>query len=718
MTSIFKLGAVALALQVLPVVAAPVPAPVHHIIVTDISGSMYSDLPELRVHLKNKLATLVGPNDTVSLVWFSGRGQFGTIVEAMKVNGVADLSSLHTAIDRFLVPTGLTGFKEPLQEVANIIDRLKKKVPGALFNMNFMTDGYDNQWSDKEILDLCKVLSTKLDSAAIIEYGYYCNRPLLTKMAETLGGKLVFSEDFQSYAAAFAGSLGGSTKKVPVKLDHTPTEGYVFALAGENLLTFTPDADNVVLLPEGLSSVAYFVAEAGEAFDHVKHTDALIFAAVVPLAQRMQTDSLFSVLGALGDVALVQNFSNCFSKEDYSRFQADALAAAADPAKRYLDGYDPAAVPKEDAYTVLELLSDLSSSDENLFYPYHSAFAYERIGAAREANDEEVRFVVADKAKGYSINGVVWNEDRPNVSVRVRVEGKVELPKSRLAPLPASVDSFIYRNYTIIKDGIVHTRKLPVSLTEAVFAKLQANGLLAGETWAEGQVFVLEFPKLPVINRMMVRGTTAKETFGAVVELALLKGAQKVFNDWRTRISPKVSATYVALYGEAATEYLKDVGVTEYNGFNPPSTTVKSGDFYMAKELKIAVKGLSSLPKVLDVENAIDAASGGKKKLKIGEFVMAGAIQRLDAFMGSAAYTGAADGSALLATWLEGEQKAITAKTRELMERLAQHKFSVVVGHIWFSDMPSMDDNTLDIEMPGYGPVTVTANLKDVQIAL
>lgn len=732
MTSIFKLGAVALALQSLPFAAAPVPAPIHHIIVTDISGSMYSDLPELRTHLKNKLATLVGPNDTVSLVWFSGRGQFGTIVEAMKVNGVADLSSLHTAIDRFLVPTGLTGFKEPLQEVANIVDRLKKKAPGALFNMNFMTDGYDNQWSDKEILDLCAMLATKLDSAAIIEYGYYCNRPLLTKMAETLGGKLVFSEDFQSYAAAFAGSLGGSAKKVPVKLDCVPSEGYVFALAGETLLTFTPDADNVVLVPEGLGTIAYFtnchptaagraeIARKAEKFDHKKHTNAHLFAAVVPLAQRMQTETLFSVLGALGDVALVQSFSNCFSKEDYSRFQAEALAAAADPAKRYAAGYDAAAVPKEDAYTVLELLSDLSSSEDNLFYPYHEAFVYERIGAARAANDEEVRFNIADKTKGYRINGLVWSEDRPNVSIRVKVDGAVTLPKSRPTVLPLSIDSFIYRAYTIIKDGIVHTRKLPVSLNETTFAKLQANGLLTGETYVAGKVYVLEFPKLPVINRLMVKGATAKDTFQAVVDLALLKGAQKVFNDWRDRISPKVSAKYLALYGEAGTEYLKSVGVTEYNGFNPPSTTVKSGDFYMAKELKISVKGLSSLPKVLDVENAIDAVntSGGKKKLKIGEFVMSGAIKRLDDFMNSPAYTTAADGNALLATWLEAEQKAIVTQTRELMVQLAQRKFSVVVGHIWFSDLPSMDDNTLNIDVPGFGPVTVTATLKDTEVAL
>lgn len=714
MPQIIQLGGRSLAIQKMPVMAAAVPAPIHHLIAIDISGSMYSDLPQLRVHLKNKLATLVGFEDTVSLIWFSGRGQFGTLVEAMKVKGVADLSSLHKAIDRFLVPTGLTGFKEPLQQVGVIVDRLKEKAPGALFNLFFMTDGYDNQWTDKEILALCTMLERKLDSAAVVEYGWCCNRPLLTKMAEALGGNLVFSENFQSYAVAFEGALGGKTKKIPLKLAAAPSDGYVFAVSGEHVLTFVPDADGVVLVPEGLNSVAFFTNEAGEAFDHAKHTDAHVFAALVPLAQRMQTDAVFSVLGALGDVALVNLFSSCFSKEDYNRFQASALAAAVDPLKRYAEGYDANAVPKEDAYTVLELLSDLASSDQNLFYPYHSAFSYERIGAARAANTDEVTFSVADKAKGYPISGLVWSEDRPNVSIRVKVDGEVSLPASRPAGVPATVPSFIYRAYTIIRDGIVHTRKMPVALTKETFEKLQTNGLLAGEAWEAGKVYVLEYPKVPAINRKMVKSVTAKDTFDKVIQLARLKGSQKVFNDWRDRVSPKESKKFLALYGEAATEYLKSVGVTDYNGFNPPGTTVKSGDFYVAKELKIAVKGLSSLPKVDDVQAALTAG----KKLKLSEFVMADALKRLAAFTASPMYTEAADANALLATWLETEQKAIVAKTRQLIEQLAQRKFAIVVGHIWFSDLPDMDHNSLEVDVPGFGSATVTATLKDVNIEL
>lgn len=713
-TTVIQLGSVALAIQALPAKAAAVPAPTHHLLAIDISGSMYSDLPKLRTHLKNKLATLVQDHDTVSIIWFSGRGQVGALVEAMKIRGVSDLSVLHKAIDRFLVPTGLTGFKDPLLEIERIVDKLGSVGDGSLFNVMFLTDGGENQSPIKDVLAVCAKLERKLDSAAVVEYGYYADRALLTTMAETLGGKLVFNQDFEAYSTSIGSTLGSSTKKVPVKLARHIAHGAVFALAGSAVLTFTPDAAGVVLVPEGLSALAYFTSETGTVYDRKTHVDPLVWACLVPLAQRLDSNNIFSVLGALGDVALVNQFSSSFSKEDYSRFSEAVLAAAGDASKRYAEGYNPEAVPKEDAYTVLHLLSDLSSSEENLVYPYHPLWNYERIGAESQVKDGQAKFAVGDRAKGYAVNGLVWNEDRPNVSLRLRIDGKVTLPADRLAPLPEQVETFIYRAYTIIKDGIVHTRKLPVSLNHETFVKLRAQSLLEGQAWAPGKVFELTYPKLPVINRQMVKGATAKDTFAKVLELAQLKAAQKVFNDFRKAVAPKVSARLIALYGETATDYLASVGVTEFNGFNPSSETVKSGDFYVANELKIAVKGLSSLPKVSDVEAALAAG----KKLKLSEHIMAPTLKRIADFKASPVFTGAADGDALLATWLESEAKAAVKRTRELMEQMARAKFAIVVGHVWFTDLPSIDVNSLDVEVPGYGAVPVTATLKSVEVAI
>ena len=712
---VINFGKRALAIQTLNTATVEaVPAPVDHVIVIDVSGSMYSDLPTLRNQLKNKLASLVRERDTVTIIWFSGRGAYGVLVEKFEVHTVKDLSALHTAIDRFLQPQGLTGFKEPLEEVLAAIDRISKSRTDSVFSLFFMTDGYDNQWSDSDILAVCKKLESKLANAAIIEYGYYCNRGLLTKMAETLGGKLIFSKDLQDYQLTFEKEMSGGSaaKRTPVKLDYDASMGYAFSILGESLVSFVPDATGTVMVPEGTRAVAYFTSARGVDYDRTKHTDALVWAGLTALSQRMESDAVFEVLGAIGDVNLVDIFSNCFSKEDYNLFQAFSMAAALKDESRYISGYDANAVPKEDAYTVLELIADLSTSDENLFYPQHEAFTYERIGAASVQKERNVRFEYADKTRGYPINGIVWNEDRPNVSVRVRMEGYAVLPEDRPEPLPEKVDSYVYRNYTIVRDGIVHTRRMPVSLSKETFDKLQANGLLAGESWVAGKVYVLDYPRVPVINRRMVRGVTAQATFEKVLQLAVLKGTQKVLNALRDSVAPKESKKFLAMYGDAATQYLAELGVTDYNGFNPPSESVKTGDFYMAKELKIAAKGLSSLPKVADVEAAVAAG----KKLKIGEFVMSEAVKKVADFMASSFYVKAADQKALLTTWVETESKAAIKATRELMGELAQNKFAIIVGHTWFTDMSGLDDNSKDVNLPGFGPVPVTATLKDVQI--
>lgn len=717
MTKLVKLGNLTLAIQTRETEAPAILAivPTHHVVSVDISGSMYGVLSELRRHLKNKLASLVGPQDTVSLIGFSGRSQCYLIADSCPINNGGDLQALHTAIDRFLQPTGLTGFLAPLEMTTAVIDRIKSRTPGGNFNMFFLSDGYENQSPEKDVLAACQTVSSRVDTAAVIEYGYYANRPLLTKMAELLGGALVFAQDFQSYEVALTNALGGkASKKISVSLDYEASQGYAFALLNDQVVSFVAE-NGAIAIPESVTEIAYFTKATSNLSYKGKASDALAFASLIPLAQRMKTNDVFQILGALGDVSLVQGFASCFSKEDYNLFLAEVLGVVIDPSKRYLLGYSATAVPKDDAYTVLHMLDALTESEDNLFYPYHEAFAYERTTAARDAAEGTATFKVDDKSKGYPINGIVFNETRANVSIRVRVGGTVTLPGDHPKELPDTVPSFIYRAYNIVKDGIVHTRELPVSLSKETFAKLKAEGIIGkSQRFKAGEVIVLKFPKLPVINRQMVKEVTAKDTFALAVELAHLKGSQKVFNDYRKKIAPKESVKSQMLYGEAAVEYLKSVGVTDFNGFNPSSTKGEVTDHYIAKELKIAVKGLSSLPKVEDVETAI--GKGGA--LKIGQFVMKDALVKLDAFMGSDIYTKAADKTALIETWIVGEQQAAVARTRELIVKMAQRKFAIIVGQVWFSDFASLDEDTLEVDLPGFGKVSVTASLNETEIEI
>jgi hypothetical protein len=115
---------------------APTPQSTHRIVVIDCSGSMGSSLPKIRTALKNKIPTMVQPTDALSIVWFSGRNEFGTLMEAVKISTLTDLSTVNSSIDRFLTTVGMTAFVQPLEEVKALVKRV-----GMSSTMFFMTDG-------------------------------------------------------------------------------------------------------------------------------------------------------------------------------------------------------------------------------------------------------------------------------------------------------------------------------------------------------------------------------------------------------------------------------------------------------------------------------------------------------------------------------------------------------------------------------------------------
>jgi secreted protein with Ig-like and vWFA domain len=210
--------------------AAPKPKPTNHVVVIDVSGSMSYELPKLRTQLKDKLVHLLRDDDTVSIIWFSGRGEFGVLTEAAPVVGVKDLSKLHQAIDRWLRPVGMTGFREPLEEVAALVKRVKNGNPFSLF---FMSDGCDNQWSRAQILDAVKTAAAGLAAATFVEYGYYADRAMLTAMATKAGGAHIFAQDFNEYEPVFAAAMqrqavGDPTVALAIKGD--PIGGFAFTL--------------------------------------------------------------------------------------------------------------------------------------------------------------------------------------------------------------------------------------------------------------------------------------------------------------------------------------------------------------------------------------------------------------------------------------------------------------------------------------------------------
>ena len=759
-----------------------VEVPTDHIMIYDCSGSMSWDLPKIREQVKKKLPKMLRENDTFSAIWFSGRRECGILLEKEPVATLKDLQDVEKAVDRWLKPVGLTGFKEPLELATDLCAKLGGK--GRAISVTFMSDGCDNQWPRADILKAIEKLGPKVSSSTFVEYGYYADRPLLTAMAEKAGGVLIFAEDFDRYQPAFEAAMtkkATGAKRVEVDIKGDPIGGFAYALVDGDLMTFTATSGTVAV-PEDLQEVYYLspssigkqrgdVVAVSKDGANPKADSADVgmldgvYAATSLFAVRMKPDVVYPLLKSLGDVALIEQFSTCFGKQKYSAFMETAKDAAFGKTARWSKGWDPNKVPPEDAFTVLDALDLIQQDDKARVLLDHPDFKYSKIGRGRidtsaqlteteleelrkltdalskekdvskikelnqkiaaftEGKGEALKFVQDPAPDGYPILKLTFNEDRPNISFLTKKAGKIDLSKRlKDAPskdIPASFYTFVYRNYAVIKDGLVNIDKLPVRVSSETFAKLLNEGIVTGGdkigSNPETADVILDLKRLPVINRKMVKAVSAKAFFETQWELTKSQAAQKVFNGYAKELLPeKKSEGFVAKYGDAGATWLKDQGITDYNGWQPPSTKqAEAKDFYMGKELKVSLKGLSSLPTLKEVREKV--AKGGK--LNAGGALMSEAVARVEKFLASETYTKSAAKEKVLQAWLDGEQRNAKEQVRKLIFTTAQTTFSLIVGQVWFNEFTSIDENELTIDVDGQ-KVACKAEMKDIEIKI
>jgi hypothetical protein len=727
------------------------------------------DLPKIREHLKRRIRTLFGQKDTLSIIWFSGRGQFGTLLEAEPVATLTDLKAVEASIDRWLKPIGLTGFKEPLEEAAKLVQRVAKK--DGVYSLFFLSDGCDNAWQHSEILQAIEKAAGLFNSATIVEYGYYADRRLLTQMAEKFGGVHVFSEDFPRFEPSFDAAMKRQTSNAP-KVEvfvGAVINDFAFALVGDDLLTFSVEQGRV-FVPDTVDKV-WYVATSGK---EVAKDEAALYAAMSLFAQRVNSDVVWETLKATGDVRFINQFSTCFGKQNFSTFVDETKAAAFNTQLRLADGQDFNLVPADDAFTIFDLLETLQANPENLLLLHSKDFKYTKIGRSVVDADEtltkeeqaqveaitakmasvsrdakklaalqaEITAITANKPKalkfteeanpkGVPVQALIFNKERPNISVQTQRFGTVNLserlPKEApwMSKVPVDFPTSIFRNYTIVKDGIINVKQLPLRLTGATVRKLVEQGMpfkailgCDGESAEvartrvkkaaqEREVPVLiDLTLIPVLNRKMVSAVSAREAFESEVALLELQAAKKVFDNAFKERFPYVSEGFVQRYGDEATKWLDEVGLTD-KGFNPRVLQAEATDFYMAKELAITVKGYSKLPSVNEVRGKMSPPAPGKKAAKPlsgPTALMAKYLTELDGYLTGDEYTRTAsdkDKDAKLKAWLEAKTRLSIEQVRDFQRQKAMRLFSIIVGQTWFKEFPTLDDNTLKVTVNG-----------------
>ena len=227
-------------------------------------------------------------------------------------------------------------------------------------------------------------------------------------------------------------------------------------------------------------------------------------------------------------------------------------------------------------------------------------FRYSRIHAGGEKPADSLAFSGEDFA---AISDVTFCESRANLSILVRIRGSVALPENAPAALENPFPTSVWRNYTIVRDGKLHTSSLPCRIGRGVHGVLELLGIVDSPYDAE-KVYDISLEDLPIAINPSTN--SERDYFRALVNLETCKAHLKAAKFFLAKL-PSDEPSFIARYGEDAASYLYGLGVTE-NGYAPREEKKAGTTPVETTELVAKVKGLS-VPSVNALLKKLDAGS-------------------------------------------------------------------------------------------------------------
>jgi len=692
--------------------------PLNHVFCCDVSGSMYGSLAKMRTQLKNRIPEIVKPGDTITIIAFSSPDICYVLKELVHANTPQEVSELQAAIDRYLVPGGWTDFVPPIVKTKNLINSHEGK-----WNWIFLSDGGHNDGPFADVIKVLTELQGSLSAATIIEYGYYADSANLSKMAELLSGTKVMAADFYHYVPAFEAAVEGTVSAPMIEIDVTGFENslkypqFVYVNEKTKSVHVAVAKDGKVTVPEYIDKVLTISKKVVGSRTTAKAAVEDYYAMAYVLADLLHYDTVDAITATLGDKKLIDMYQNAYGKQALFEFQSQVLSSIFDETVR--GEIDESYVAPENKVCVLDLMTLLMTGD-NYIRVVSPDFCYKRIGAKseakivlsddakdklanantlakaeqalQEAKEDQVKMTMIDK--GYPISNFTWNEERANLSALMKIDVTLDLPKNNVGL--TQIQSFVFRNYTIIKDGVLNVNQLPVILDQETIDKVAdfvvSDAVAVGDSHYE---CILDLSSIPVINRKRVRSSKKSRMTKLALQLNDYKFQLKYLGYLKKELGIVDEAGSGRLTGYTADQldYLKSLGITPFKGYSPLKEVVKNGDYYMALTLNSNFKGFTSIPKIEDIDKKLKA---GKKLTPAEDY-----LRLVMAFVDKK-YLSSAKGEAYKDA-IKSAFTSISIRKSKVLEELSQMKFAMILSRKWFSDCESFEDNT-DTITSDFGP--------------
>lgn len=282
----------------------------------------------------------------------------------------------------------------------------------------------------------------------------------------------------------------------------------------------------------------------------------------------------------------------------------------------------------------------------------------------------------------YRINNVGYNETRPNVSISFNIDGKITLPSDAPASLPKEFETFVFRNFNIIHDGILNVSSMVVKMKNTIADFLRSEGVSL--TPCGSDEYIVDFTNIPIFTTTK-KAIKAMDTADIAYKVMENKSFIKIAKSFLEKLNPvDKSVDLTNKYGADESEYLRYLGITD-NGFNPKSKEVSSSTTYKAIELLLKFKGMSNLPSY----NAFMKKVNEGKKLNNADMLMKNAY---DICNNNSVSMNQTD----FINWLKLEIEKAEKANKKYAKMLSEIRFNILTCNQWFEEFENSTSNFIN----------------------
>ena len=497
---------------------------IHFLFMIDRSGSMYSDINKL-IDSVSECFEVISDDDYISIIWFASAGQYRTVIKAAKKS-----DKLQPILDTLRSTLGCTCFSESFAEINTIISEIGSIAP---ISITLFTDGNANAFFDEKQRTMKEIIKMKNEVLAIncIGFSNYYDQEFLKQISnESQFGSFehiskikefttIFTHNFEKIADVVSDSLNVKANGDLIYLNRKFSKmiGNEFNLTKidkrkNQVFVVLNEESEIIVNGETINTKSIKTNLNGKMIDNFYQSYAYNL-----YYNNRRLESLDILLYNLGDKFLIDSHMKSFTFDECSTHIKKLEQAIFDNNKRLLDGVvSTTYIPNEKTPCIMDVLNFLQESGKSFYIPFSDNVAkYTRIG--KETSESVNYFTWTKDEIKVPFYDFVYNKKQANLSIRMSIPGVVRFnPKQAKAlNMPLTMDSIIYRNHSIIKDGCLNIKQIEVLIADEDYSYIDSFDIFSKEFGFEeinGKMFyrrILDLSLIPIINRSYINKATS-----------------------------------------------------------------------------------------------------------------------------------------------------------------------------------------------------------------